>query len=115
MLQTSNRSSNHRASVAVLAGLAAAAAVPGGIVVADRSKALDLLDASWAIPVGFALGLVTLGLVNLARTRMFWTAGRAGGEGRVRAARLLGRLGICLAVAASISVGVYELLLRLEK
>lgn len=109
------RSSNHRASFAVLAGLGAAAAVPGGVALADRLQSLDLIEASWSIPVAFALGLLTLGLANLARTRTFWTAGRAGGEGRVRAARLLGGLGISLAVSASIAVGFYELLLRLEK
>jgi hypothetical protein len=114
-LESRTRSSNHRASFAVLTGLAAALTVPGGIAVAERVKTIGLIDASWAIPVAFALGLAAFGLGNLARTRTFWTAGRAGGDGRVRAARLLGGLGIGLAVAASISVGLYEFLLRLEK
>jgi hypothetical protein len=113
-LESRTRSSNHRASFALLAGLAAALAIPLAIAAAQRLKSLDLLDASWGIPVAFALGLLAFGLGNLAKTRVFWTAERAGGYGRVRAARVLGTLGICLAVAASISVGFYELLLRLE-
>ena len=113
-MESPTRSSNHRASFAVLVGLVAVLMVPGGIAVAERLQSVDLLDASWAIPFAFAFGLLAFGLANLARTRTFWTAGRAGGEGRVRAARLLGGLGIALAVAASISVATYEVLLRLE-
>jgi hypothetical protein len=108
------RSSNHRASLAVLVGLLAVLMVPGGVAVAERLPSVDLIDASWSIPFAFALGLLAFGLGNLARTRTFWSVGRTGGERRVRAARLLGGLGICLALAASISVGTYEVLLRLE-
>ena len=108
------RSSNHRASFAVLLGLAAVAVVPAGIALARELAGLRLVDASWAIPVGFACGWLAIGFSNLARARIQWTLGRAGGEGRARAARLLGAIGICLAVTASISVGFYELLVRLE-
>ena len=107
------RSSNHRASFAVLFGLAAVLVVPAAVAVA-RQLAMRLVEAAWAIPVGFACGLLAIGLSNLARVRVQWTLGRAGGEGRARAARVLGTIGICLAVTASISVGFYELLVRLE-
>ena len=47
------RSSNHRASLAVLLGLAAPSrAVPAGSCVARRTAGVPLLDAAWAIPVG---------------------------------------------------------------
>jgi hypothetical protein len=108
-------SSNYRASFAVLFGVAAVFALPAGIALAERYANVKLVDASWAIPVAFALGLVAIALANLARTRVQLTVGRAGGEGRARAARILGTVGICLALTASISVGFYELLLRLEK
>jgi hypothetical protein len=65
--------------------------------------------------VAASLGLLAVGAANLARTRIHWTVGRAGGAGRARVARILGALGICIAVTASISVGFYELLLRFEK
>jgi hypothetical protein len=108
-------SSNHRASFAVVLGVAAVLTVPAGIALAERYASVKLVDASWAIPVAFALGLFAIALGNLARTRSHLTVGRAGGERRARAARILGTLGICLALTASISVGFYELLLRMEK
>jgi hypothetical protein len=109
------RASNHRASFAVLLGLVAVLVVPGAIVVARQLPSVRLIDASWGIPVAVALGFLAVGLSNLAGVRVQWTVGRAGGEGRARLARRLGTLAICIAVTASISVGVYELLLRLER
>lgn len=109
------RSSNHRASLAVLAGLGAALAVPVAIVVAQRLPSVTLLDAAWGIPVAVACSLAALGLSNLARVRIQWTLGRAGGEGRARLARRLAVIGLCLAATATISVGFYEILLRFEK
>ena len=99
----------------MLLGIAAVLAVPAAIALAQQSPGVRLVDASWAIPIAAALGLLALGASNLARTRIQWTVGRAGGEARARVARFLGGLGICIAVTASISVGFYELLLRLEK
>jgi uncharacterized membrane protein len=108
------RRSNHRASVAVLLGIAAVAAVPGGIAAARELAGIRLVDASWMIPVAFGLGLLAIAFANLARARIQRTLGRAHGEGRARAARFLGALAICVAVSAAISVAFYELLLRLE-
>ncbi|HEY7208219.1 MAG TPA: hypothetical protein VH416_08245 [Gaiellaceae bacterium] len=99
----------------MLVGVAAVVTVPAGIALAERYANVRLVDASWAIPVAFGLGLLAIALANLARTRIHMTVGRAGGESRARVARILGTLGICLALTASISVGFYELLLRLEK
>jgi hypothetical protein len=108
------RSSNHRASLAVLLGLAAVAAVPAGIAVARRTAGVSLLDVAWAIPVAAICGLVALLFVRGARGRMRLTLERAGGAGRIRLGRVLGVAGICVALSASIAVGFYELLLRLE-
>lgn len=109
------RSSNHRASFAVLLGLAGVLAVPAAIMLSRRLASVTLIDAAWGIPLAAFFGLIAIGLSNLAKVRVQWTLGRAGGEGRARAARVLGFLGICLAVTASISVGFYEILLRLEQ
>src|SRR5207244_88943 len=49
-----------------------------------------------------------------ARGRIRRTLERAGGLGRVRLGRVLGVAGISVALSASIAVGFYELLLRLE-
>jgi hypothetical protein len=99
----------------VLVGAAGVLAVPAAIVLAQRAKGVGLIDAAWAIPVAMALGFVAIGTSNLARVRVQRTVGRAGGEGRARAARILGVVAICIAVTAAISVGFYELLLHFEK
>lgn len=114
MLGERPRASNHRASLGVLIGLVAVLAVPAAIAIARQSPSISLIDAAWGIPVAAALGLLAHGFSNLAGLRIQWTVGRAGGEGRARAARALGTLAICIAITAAISVGVYELLLRLE-
>jgi hypothetical protein len=108
------RSSNHRASLALLLGLAAVAAVPAGVALSRQTAGVRLLDAVWAIPVAALCGLAALLFARGAGGRIRWTLERAGGRGRIRVGRLLGIAGICVALSASIAVGFYELLLRLE-
>ena len=109
------RSSNHRASFAVLVGLLALVAVPGAIIAARQTGELVLLDAAWAIPVAALFGVLSLLFVRGARGRIQETLERAGGLGRIRTAKILAIAGICFALSGSIAIGVYELLLRLEK
>jgi hypothetical protein len=109
------RSSNHRASFAVLVGLIATLAVPGAILVARQTGKIVLLDAAWGIPVAAICGVVALLFIRGARGRIRQTLERAGGVGRIRAAKILAIAGICFALSGSIAVGLYELLLRLEK
>jgi hypothetical protein len=108
------RSSNHRASLALVLGLAAVAAVPAGVALSRQTAGVRLLDAVWAIPVAALCGLAALLFARGAGGRIRWTLERAGGLGRIRVGRLLGIAGICVALSASIAVGFYELLLRLE-
>jgi hypothetical protein len=108
------RSSNHRASLAVLLGLLAVAAVPAGIVLSGRLAGLDLVDAAYAIPVAVAAGLSALLFSRGAAGRIQRTLERAGGAGRARLGRILGIAGICIALSGAIAVGFYELLVRLE-
>jgi hypothetical protein len=108
------RSSNHRASLALLLGLAAVAAVPAGVALSRQTAGVRLLDAVWAIPVAALCGLAALLFARGAGGRIRWTLERAGGLGRIRVGRLLGIAGICVALSASIALGFYELLLRLE-
>jgi hypothetical protein len=95
-------------------GLAAALAVPAAVVLARQTVGVGLLDAAWAIPVAAICGLAALLFVRGARGRIRWTLERAGGTGRIRLGRILAVAGICAALSASIAVGFYELLLRLE-
>jgi ABC-type sugar transport system permease subunit len=108
------RSSNHRASLAVLFGVVAVAAVPAGVVVAQRVAGVTLIDAAYAIPVAAVAAVSALLFVRGARGRIQRTLERAGGAGRARLGRILGIAGISIALSAAIAVGFYELLVRLE-
>lgn len=111
---SSNSVANHRASVALLAAVCGVLAVPVAVLLSRQTGKVHLLDAVWSIPVGMALSLVALLFARGARGRIRWTLEQAGGAGRVRATRWLAVAGICLALSASIAVGFYELLVRLE-
>jgi len=89
-------------------------AVPVAVGLSRQTGKIHLLDAVWAIPVGMALSVLALVFARGARGHIIRTLDRAGGAGRLRATRWLAVLGISLAVSASIAVGFYELLLRLE-
>jgi hypothetical protein len=108
------RSSNGRAWLAVLLGLAGLLAVPAAVAVSERSTRIGLLDAAWAIPVAVGFGLAALLFARGARGRIASTLERAGGKGRIRLGRFLAVTGLCIALSASIAVGFYEVLLRLE-
>jgi hypothetical protein len=98
----------------MLFGVVAVLAVPVGVLVSKRLAGVTLVQAGWAVPVAAAAGLVALLFARGATGRIRSTLERAGGAGRVRAGRLLGAAGICIALSGAIAVGFYELLLRLE-
>jgi hypothetical protein len=98
----------------VLSGLLAAAAVPAGILIARQTTGVRLLDAVWSIPVAGGFAIAALLFARGARGRVRRTLERAGGLGRIRLGRILAVAGLCFACSASIAVGLYELLLRLE-
>jgi hypothetical protein len=108
------RSSNHRASLAVVLGVAGVLALPAAIVAVHRTAGAGLLDAQWAIPVAALCGVGALLFVRGARGRIRWTLERAGGAGRARLGLILGVAAICVALSSGIAVGFYHLLLRLE-
>jgi hypothetical protein len=101
---------NERAWWSLLLGLLSAATMPAAIAATRWSETYELLHAAFAIPLGLILGV---GAALAARSGLRAnerTLGRLGGVGTARAGRLLGLLGVCLAVTAAISVGVYGLL-----
>jgi hypothetical protein len=108
------RSSNHRASLAFVAGVVAVLAVPVAVLLSRQVSGVSLVDAAWAIPVAVGCGVGALLFARGARGRIRWTLEKAGGAGRARTAAILGIAGICVALSAAIAVGFYELLLRLE-
>jgi hypothetical protein len=103
---------NVRAWLALLFGFVAAAAIPVAIELTRKIPGAALLDAVWAIPV--AAVTVSLLFARGARGVIARTLGPVGGATCIRAGRVLAVAGICVMLSASIAVGLYELLLRLE-
>jgi hypothetical protein len=91
--------------------LAAAGLVvlPAAVEVARRSTKIELLDAGYAIPLAFLLGLVALVMAKRARDNLRWLSLREGGTGVASVAVIIGAVTVCLALAAALSIGFYEL------
>jgi hypothetical protein len=104
---------NARAWGSVAVGLLSIACVPAGIAL-THYRDIDLVKAGWAVIPGLVLGIVSLALAGGARRRTERTIGRIGGRGITRLGRVFGVLGIYLALAGALAVGVYELLNKLS-
>lgn len=93
----------------MLLGVLSVACVPAGIAVAHYT-AVKLIEAAYAVPPGVVLGVLSILVARAARRRSERTIGRVGGLGAARTGTFLGGLGIYVALAGALSVGVYELL-----
>jgi len=109
------RRANHRASFAVLLGLVAVAVIPVAIELTRRYPGVALIEAAWGIPVAVGAGIAALLFARGARGAIVRTLERSGGAARIRVSRVLAVAGISIGLAATISVVVYEVLLRLER
>ncbi|MGH3111686.1 MAG: hypothetical protein ACRDQT_12305 [Gaiellaceae bacterium] len=96
--------------VAFLAGLASVATLPVAVYLTRFSDRYELLHAGFAIPLGLGLGALALALVRRARRRGALRVGQVERSGLVTAAGLLGIVGVCLALAGLVALGVYGLL-----
>ena len=74
-----------------------------------RSKRIDLLQAGYAIPLAFLLGLVSLVMARRAKRNLEWLQLREDGTGIASVAVVVGALAFCVAVVAALSVGFYGL------
>jgi hypothetical protein len=101
---------NHAARLSFLLSLLGVAAIPVAAAITESRDDLRLVHAGFAVPVAFVLSL--LGLVCARRgTRNFErTLGRVGGRGLARAGRILGWIGIYLALVGAASIGVWAYL-----
>ncbi|HKU55921.1 MAG TPA: hypothetical protein VJP41_02765 [Gaiellaceae bacterium] len=108
------RRPNYRAFLAFFFGIIAAAVIPAAIELTRKVPGAVLLDAVWAIPVAAVAAVLSLLFARGAHGTIARTLERAGGSGWIRLGRILAVAGICFALSASIAVGLYELLLRLE-
>jgi hypothetical protein len=81
--------------------------MPLAILATRYSGGYTLSEAGYAIPLGVATGVGAVLLARSARMRNERALGRLGGETAMRAGRILGAAGICVALTALISVVVY--------
>ena len=108
------RRPNYRAWLAVLFGAAAAVTIPVAIELTRKVPGASLLDAVWGIPVAAVVATLSLLFARGARGAIARSLYPVGGSATIRLARVLAVAGICFMLSASIAVGLYELLLRLE-
>ncbi len=94
----------------LIAGLASVATLPVAIYLTRFSEGYDLLDAGFAIPAAAALAVLALALARRSRRRNVLGLTRGDRARVVQAGRLLGIAGLCMALAALVSLGVYALL-----
>jgi hypothetical protein len=86
------------------------AAVPAGIVLARETKLVTLVRSSASIAIAVLLGVAAVVLARRAREYVQITIGRAGGETQARIGRVLGILGVLVAVTAAVALAFYGLL-----
>jgi hypothetical protein len=101
--------------VALLLALAGLLTLPAAVEFARRSTRVALLHAGYAIPLAFVLGLVALIMARRARQNLRWLSLREGGTAVASVAAIIGLVTVCLALAAALSVGFYELVLLYQR
>ena len=87
------------------------ATLPAAVEVSRRSTRIGLLDAGWAIPLAFVLGLIALVMARRARHNLRWLSLRKTGTGVASTAVIVAAVTVCLALTAALSIGFYELFL----
>ena len=95
---------------ALLAGLASVLALPIAIYLTRYSDSYELVHAGVAIPVAGALGLVARSLGRRALRSDVLGIRRPPRSGLARTGRILGIVGICLALSGLVALGMYGLL-----
>ena len=85
----------------------AVAAIPVGILITNYRNDLRLIHAGWAVPVAAVFGFVAVRLARRARRRLERTVGRAKGAVPARIGRILGWLGLYLALIGTIALVFY--------
>jgi hypothetical protein len=92
-------------------GVVGVLAIPAAVAYSRESATFSLLDASWLIPVAAVASIAALQLVRGTGGHVRFAVAPSRG---VRLGRILAVAGICVTLSASIAVGFFELLLRLE-
>ena len=101
---------NPRAYLSVLVGLLALGVLAVGVAAAVVLDRITLVQAIPTLPVCAILAVIALGLGGQALVVHSRSLGRAGGRRLAYFGRFLGILALLLDLTASLSVGVYALL-----
>ena len=104
------RSGSAAAWGSVAAGAASVVTIPLAVYLTRFIGAYELLDAGYAIPIALVLGVVALVLARRARLKQAVSLSAQRASGAATAGRVLGVLGLCIAAAAVVALGVYGLL-----
>jgi 4-hydroxybenzoate polyprenyltransferase len=94
---------------AIVFGLIGVVAIPAAVVYSRYSPRFSLLDAAYVIPVAAAAAVAAILAVRGTKGHVHFGPRRG-----VRLAWVLAILAVCCTLSASIAIGFYELLLRLE-
>jgi hypothetical protein len=94
----------------LVAGIASVATLPVAVYLTRFSDAYELVHAGFAIPIGALLGTLSMRLAGRASRRS--ALGLAGGRrvGMAGVGRVLGMVGICLALTGIVALVVFGLL-----
>jgi peptidoglycan/LPS O-acetylase OafA/YrhL len=101
-------SSKARAWTGLVLGLASVLTMPAAVAVARQSPRISLLDAAYAVPLGFVLGVLATGMARRAKRNLEWLRLDGRGTSVASTGIVLGVLGLALALMCALSVGVYE-------
>ena len=94
----------------LFAGLGSVATIPLAVYATRFSGTYELLHAGWAIPVAVALGVVAITLSRRSRVQSAVSLASRRGPRVAGAGHILGILGLCMAAAALVALGVYVVL-----
>ncbi|CAN5784968.1 hypothetical protein BH20ACT14_BH20ACT14_06330 [soil metagenome] len=94
----------------LVSGAASVAALPVAVYLTRFSERYELLHAGFAIPLAAILGVAAITLARRARRRNALLLDRDSSSGLARAGGVLGIVGVCMALAALVALGVYALL-----
>jgi hypothetical protein len=94
----------------VLLGVLGLATLPAAIAVTERVDGLSLVEAGFAIPVAIVFALAAVVIGRRVRKRDRQTLAALPGRRVARVGRVLGYVGIYLALTAALAVGFYAVL-----
>ncbi len=82
--------------------------MPAAVALAKAWHRIALLDASFAVPLAFVLGILATGMARRAKRNIAWLGLDQRGSGVASAGVVLGVLAVSIAVMVALALGLYE-------